>query len=186
MGAQAPGRGNMKYHNILKDDMRNGDGLRAVLFVSGCNHYCKGCQNPVTWDANDGVDFDSKAQTELFDYVAKDYCAGMTLSGGDPLYPGNRNDITALCYAFRERFGDTKTIWLYTGYKFEEIMSEPVVQLLDVIVDGEFNEELADVHYEWAGSTNQTIWRKKDGFWYASESYEDTLNDSIRNTCDMR
>lgn len=176
----------MRFQNIEKESMLNGDGIRAVLWLSGCNHYCKGCQNPVTWDANDGLVYGEEAENELFGYVDKDYCSGLTLSGGDPMYPGNRAEVTELCRRFRERYGDTKTIWMYTGYAFEEIMKEPVLQYLDVIVDGEFVEELKNVHYMWAGSTNQAIWRKKDGFWIANEEYEQVLNDNTRNSCDIR
>ena len=78
----------MKYHNITKDDMLNGDGLRVVLWVSGCNHACKACQNPITWDPNIGLDFDEKAKEEIFCELKKDYISGLTLSGGDPLFPG--------------------------------------------------------------------------------------------------
>ena len=77
--------------------MRNGDGLRVVLFVAGCNHYCKNCQNPVTWDPNDGLEFDTDAMMEIFEQLSKEYISGLTLSGGDPLYPGNREVIYRLC-----------------------------------------------------------------------------------------
>ena len=75
----------MRYHQILHDDMRNGDGLRVVLFVSGCNHYCKGCQNPITWDANDGLEFGTDAMLEIYEQLSKNYISGLTCSGGDPL-----------------------------------------------------------------------------------------------------
>ena len=78
----------MRFHNITKDDMLNGDGLRAVLWVSGCSHCCKDCQNPVTWDPNGGLTFDEEAKQELFAELSKDYISGVTLSGGDPLYFG--------------------------------------------------------------------------------------------------
>jgi len=77
----------VKYHNITKDDMLNGDGLRTVLWVSGCNHHCVGCQNPMTWDHNDGLVFDDAAKKEIFDQLDQNYIAGVTLSGGDPLHP---------------------------------------------------------------------------------------------------
>ena len=75
----------MNYHNILHDDMRNGEGLRVVLFVAGCNHHCKGCHNPETWDVNSGIKFDIDAFFEIMDELKKDYISGLTLSGGDPL-----------------------------------------------------------------------------------------------------
>lgn len=154
----------MKYHQILHDDMRNGDGLRVVLFVSGCNHYCKNCQNPVTWDANDGLEFDTDAMMEIFEQLSKEYISGLTLSGGDPLYPGNREVIYRLCQWAKGAFPE-KTIWCYTGYLFEQVKDLPVMEYIDVLVDGPFVQEFADVKYKWAGSTNQKIWRKINGEW---------------------
>ena len=84
----------MRYHNITKDDMNNGDGLRAVLWLAGCDHCCEQCQNPVTWDPNGGLPFDEEAKKELFDILSKDYISGITFSGGDPLFPGNRREVT--------------------------------------------------------------------------------------------
>lgn len=94
----------MRYHNITRDDMLNGDGLRVVLWVAGCNHCCKECQNPVTWDPNGGLPFDQAAKQELFDQLEKSYISGVTFSGGDPLYPGNRMEITALAKEIRKSF----------------------------------------------------------------------------------
>ena len=80
----------MRYHNITHDDMLNGDGLRAVLWVAGCNHRCKECHNPITWDIDGGIPFDDVAKTEIFAELDKDYISGITFSGGDPLHPENR------------------------------------------------------------------------------------------------
>ena len=77
----------MRYHNITKDDMLNGDGLRVVLWVAGCSHHCKGCQNPITWDPDGGIPFDEAAKQEIFEQLDKDYISGITFSGGDPLHP---------------------------------------------------------------------------------------------------
>ena len=79
----------MKYQNITHDDLLNGKGLRVVLWVSGCAHHCKGCHNPITWDPNDGLEFDESAKQEIFNELSNDYIAGITFSGGDPLYPDN-------------------------------------------------------------------------------------------------
>ena len=154
----------MRYHNILHDNMANGDGLRVVLFVSGCNHYCKNCQNPVTWDPNDGLEFTTKEISEICEQLSKDYISGLTLSGGDPLYPGNRESITKLCRFFKRGYPN-KSIWCYTGYLFEQVKDLPVMQYIDVLVDGPFVQDLADVKYKWAGSVNQKIYRKIDGEW---------------------
>ncbi len=136
--------------------MLNGDGLRAVLWVSGCAHACPGCHNPITWDAAGGLPFDQAAKEELFSELQKDYISGVTFSGGDPLFPANREEIAALAQEIRGRFPD-KTIWLYTGYKWEEIRSLPAAQLSDVVVDGRFVEAVADPLLLWRGSENQRV-----------------------------
>lgn len=146
----------MRYHNITKDDMLNGEGLRVVLWVSGCAHACPGCHNPVTWDAESGLPFDAAAKAELFEELQKDYIAGVTLSGGDPLYPANREAIAALCQEIKDHFPD-KTIWLYTGYKWEEIRHLPLIQNVDVVVDGRYIEAARDTLLSWRGSENQRV-----------------------------
>ena len=95
----------MRYHNITKDDMLNGDGLRVVLWVAGCEHHCPNCQNPVTWDINGGLEFDEAAKKEIFDELEKNYVSGITFSGGDPLHTQNRKDVGALIEEIKEKFG---------------------------------------------------------------------------------
>lgn len=146
----------MNYHNITKDDMKNGDGLRVVLWVSGCLHNCKNCQNPVTWDPESGLLFDERARSELFELLSRNYISGLTLSGGDPLFPGNEKEVTALAKEVKERFPD-KTIWLYTGYLFEEIRDKRIMEYTDVVVDGRYVDELRDVKLKWRGSSNQRV-----------------------------
>ena len=107
----------MRYHNITKDDMLNGDGLRVVLWVAGCDHCCKGCQNHVTWDPDGGLPFDEAAKQEIFDQLDKSYISGITFSGGDPLHNANRLGVRALINEIKEKYPD-KTIWVYTGSKW--------------------------------------------------------------------
>lgn len=146
----------MRYHDITKDDMLNGDGLRVVLWVAGCTHHCEGCQNPVTWDPEGGILFDRAAKEEIFEQLDQAYIDGITFSGGDPLYVGNREEVLALAKEIRERYPD-KSIWLYTGYRFEEIWEEPLMACLDVLVDGRYLEEERDVTLPWRGSANQRV-----------------------------
>lgn len=146
----------MRYHNITKDDMLNGPGLRTVLWVAGCNHNCPECHNPITWDIRGGLPFDQKAREELFAELEKDYIAGVTLSGGDPLHPRNREEIGVLAAEIRNRFPG-KTIWLYTGYTWEQICGLPLIRSLDVVVDGEFIVKLKDNSLHWKGSSNQRV-----------------------------
>ncbi len=150
----------MRYHNITYEDMLNGDGLRVVLWVAGCEHGCEGCQNPVTWNPEDGLEFDCEAMEEIETELKKDYIAGITFSGGDPLHPSNIEKVREISELVREKYSG-KTIWLYTGYSWEDIeRSEEMfaaVRLCDVVVDGRFEKALKENKYHWAGSTNQRI-----------------------------
>lgn len=146
----------MRYHNITKDDMRNGDGLRVVLWVAGCSHCCKECQNPFTWDPDGGLLFDDLAKQEIFEQLDKSYISGITFSGGDPLHQANIAGIRELSKEIHEKYPD-KTQWLYTGYSWEEIFEDSVVNNLDVVVDGEFDIKLKDNTLMWKGSKNQKV-----------------------------
>ena len=146
----------MHYHNITKDDMLNGDGLRVVLWVAGCAHACPGCHNPETWEADSGIPFDQAAKDELFAELEKDYISGVTFSGGDPLFPGNRETVGALCREIRQRFPD-KTIWMYTGYRWEQVSELAILDTVDVLVDGRFEQALDDTALHWRGSANQRL-----------------------------
>ena len=146
----------MRYHDITKDDMRNGEGLRVVLWVAGCSHQCKGCQNPITWNPDGGIPFDEASKDEIYEQLNKDYISGITFSGGDPLYPGNREEILALARDIKKNYPD-KNIWLYTGFEWNEIKHEPIVQYLDVVVDGRYLEAERDVSLAWKGSANQRV-----------------------------
>lgn len=146
----------MRYHNITKDDMLNGDGLRVVLWVAGCSHGCKGCHNPVTWDVKGGIPFNEEAKAEVFAELEKPYISGITFSGGDPLHEANRADTGALIREIKKTFPE-KTIWVYTGYEWEDIKDLPYIQDADVVVDGRFLEELKDPALHWKGSENQRV-----------------------------
>ena len=151
----------MRYHNITKDDMLNGDGLRVVLWVAGCSHGCPECQNPVTWDPNGGLPFTEKEKHELFDELEKPYIAGITFSGGDPLHEANEVEITALAKEIRDRFPH-KTIWLYTGYEWSALAGHEILNYIDVLVDGRYEKELRDTQLHWRGSTNQHVINVKE------------------------
>jgi len=146
----------MRYHNITKDDMLNGDGLRVVLWVAGCDHGCPGCHNPITWDICGGLPFDEAAWQEICDELNRDYVSGITFSGGDPLHPQNRDEIGKLAETIKCRWPG-KTVWLYTGYMWDEVKDMPAVQAADVVVDGEFVEALKDPKLHWKGSSNQRV-----------------------------
>ena len=146
----------MNYHNITKDDMLNGDGLRVVLWVSGCDHHCKECQNPVTWNPCDGLEFDESTKQEIYESLDKNYISGITFSGGDPLYNGNRECVTSFAKKIRDKYPD-KTIWLYTGYLYEDVKDLEIIKYIDVMVDGPFMIDEKNTQAKWKGSDNQRV-----------------------------
>lgn len=146
----------MRYHNITKDDMLNGDGLRVVLWVAGCSHCCKDCHNPITWDPDGGLPFDEAAKQEIFNQLEKPYISGITFSGGDPFHSANRPDVRSLMAEIKKRYPE-KTIWLYTGEDWENILQDAAVQYIDVLIDGEFVSEEKDATLHWKGSRNQRV-----------------------------
>lgn len=169
----------INYHNITHDDMNNGNGLRVVLWLSGCSHHCYNCQNPQTWNPDSGIPFDESAKQEIFTELSKDYISGITFSGGDPLHENNLDEVLKLVHEIRISFPE-KTIWLYTGYTFEECQpfSEDglllgskfapnlqkilkkqweIISNVDVLVDGEYIDEQKDLTIKWRGSKNQRV-----------------------------
>lgn len=153
----------MNYHNITKDDMLNGDGLRVVLWVSGCTLKCPNCQNPQTHPFDSGILFDDEAEKELFEALDKPWIKGITFSGGHPLESQNVFKVKELIIKIRSKFPD-KDIWLYTGYRWEMLqlfspVAFEVVKLCDVLCDGPFIEELKDntSNCKWVGSQNQRV-----------------------------
>lgn len=154
----------MKYHNITKADMLNGEGLRVVLWTSGCSHHCQACQNPITWDPDDGLVFDEQAKNEIFEELEKEWCSGLTLSGGDPLFIKNRETMASLVAEVKQKYPN-KDIWCYTGYTWKELMSQieddenlkVILNNIDVLLDGRFMLHLALEKLHYVGSSNQQI-----------------------------
>ena len=156
--------------------MNNGDGLRVVLWLSGCSHHCYNCQNPQTWNPDSGIPFDESAKQEIFNELSKDYISGITFSGGDPLHENNLDEVLKLVQEIRISFPD-KTIWLYTGYDFDLLNSKyneykytpfaanadewltrwEIISNIDVLVDGEYIDEQKDLTLKWRGSKNQRV-----------------------------
>ena len=151
----------MNYHGITLTSFNNGEGMRTVLWVAGCEHHCQGCHNAYSWDENGGKPFDREAKDILFRALNRTWIEGVTFSGGDPLHPANREGITTLAKEIKAEF-PKKNIWLYTGYTYDEVKDLEVMQYIDVIVDGKFMEGLADENYKYAGSTNQRVIHVKE------------------------
>ena len=146
----------MNYLTITHNDMLNGDGLRVVLWVSGCSLHCEDCQNKYSWNFNEGILFDERAKEEIFSELKKDYISGITITGGHPLEKQNIEEIEKLCKEIKINFPN-KTIWLYTGFVFEEIKNYPILKYIDVLIDGRYEKELRDISLKWRGSQNQRV-----------------------------
>lgn len=159
--------GIINYHNITCPDQNNGDGLRVVLWLSGCSHHCKGCQNPQTWDKDSGINFDENAVEELLTDLKFDYISGITLTGGDPLNENNVIEVLNFLNKITVLFPQ-KTVWIYTGYTWEEIINptieddasvarKEILKYCDVLVDGRYIDEQRDITLKWRGSKNQRV-----------------------------
>lgn len=155
----------MYYTDIYKTDTTNGVGVRVVLWTSGCSHYCKDCHNPQTWSPTYGTPYTNDTIEEILTALDKSYIDGITLSGGDPLYAGNLKDILDLVKIIREKLPQ-KTIWIYSGFTWEEIhssddkdmlMRKEIVELCDVFVDGKFELEKKNILLKYCGSENQKV-----------------------------
>ena len=157
----------MNYASIRECDIANGEGVRVTLFVSGCTHHCRGCFNPEQWDFDCGEPFDADTEKRIFDLLAPSHIAGLSILGGEPMEPENQRVLVPFIRRMRERFGDSKNVWVYTGCVLEtELQSEShwrtevtdeFISLVDVLVDGPFVEELKDISLRFRGSSNQRI-----------------------------
>lgn len=146
----------MKYHKIAKVDMNNGPGLRVAIWFSGCEFACKGCFNYKLWDFNYGQDYTQDTEDYIIECMSNDYIDGITLIGGEPLHPNNLDGVTKLVNRIKKELPE-KTIWSYTGFLYEEVKHLPVVQQLDVLIDGLFDITKTTPKVKYAGSYNQRV-----------------------------
>lgn len=145
----------MNYDRYYTCDVVNGEGLRVTLFVTGCAHACPGCYNSSTWNRLAGQAFTEEVRDRVLELCADH--DGLSLSGGDPLLPANREAVTDLCRRFKLRYPD-KDIWMWTGYLYEEVRDLPVLRDVDVLIDGPYRQELPTTQ-PWRGSDNQRLIR---------------------------
>lgn len=163
----------MNYLKIEHDDVCNGIGIRCTIWFTGCSHKCTGCFNKETWDENSGIEFNIEAKKELFDELSKDYISGITFSGGDPLHKNNIIEVNNIIQEIKKQFPN-KTIWLYTGYTWEELSPNTLIRGIDeestlhnvraniikscnVVIDGPYIDDLRDITLKWRGSSNQRV-----------------------------
>lgn len=157
----------MNYQNITSPDINNGKGCRVTLWVSGCPHRCPGCHNSETWEDSFGQPFDNLAFEELFNKLNKSYITGLTISGGEPLDLSNTDKlgtILNIVKKFRDSFGNSKNIWIYTGNLLNDLYTNSLtIEILkntDYLVDGRFDIKLRNVSLPFRGSENQIIYKK--------------------------
>lgn len=151
----------MKYLKITAPDINNGIGCRVTLWLPGCSHNCFGCHNKWTHDYNQGIEFDQASKKEIYKWLDKKYIDGLTISGGDPLDQPNDilNDLIDFLKQVRQIYGDKKTIWVYTGFKIEELndIQLEVLKYCNILVDGRYINELRNITLPFRGSENQRI-----------------------------
>lgn len=156
----------MNYCNIKNFDIANGYGVRVSLFVSGCTNACKGCFQPETWDFEYGNPFTKKTEDEILKMMDEDFIDGLTLLGGDPFEPANQKALIGFLKRVRKE-RPTKNIWAFTGFTFEELKTEgsysrtdvtdEILDLIDVLIDGRFEEDKKDIRLQFRGSSNQRL-----------------------------
>ena len=145
----------MKYNKIRKMDISNGPGVRVSIFFQGCAFHCKNCFNPETWDFDGGKEFTDETIEHILDLCDNEYIVGLSMLGGEPMHPTNLPGTTKLAKAFKERFPN-KSLWSWSGFTYEDYVSkQEVINYLDVLVDGQYKDELRDPRLKYAGSTNQ-------------------------------
>lgn len=146
----------MNYNKIRKMDISNGPGVRVSIFMQGCQFHCKNCFNPETWDFKKGKEFTDKTIERVLELAEKDYIVGLSILGGEPMHPKNRENTTRLAKAFKEKYSD-KNIWMWSGFLFENIKDEEVFKYIDVLIDGQYKDELHDFTLKYRGSSNQRV-----------------------------
>ncbi len=147
----------MHYNKIRKMDISNGPGVRVSIFMQGCVFNCKNCFNPETHDFNEGKELDDEAIEKVLTLCENTYVKGLSILGGEPLHPKNIEGTTILAKRFKERFPN-KTIWLWSGFIYDrDLVGKEIFQYIDVLVDGQYQDELRDPTLKWCGSRNQRV-----------------------------
>ena len=146
----------MNYSGIIYNDIANGPGVRVSLFVSGCRNHCPGCFNPQTWDFGYGEPFTKKTEKEIIKALRPSWIQGLSILGGDPMEPENQRALLPFFKRIRIMLPD-KDVWLYTGYRLEDVSGSPLLPYVDVVVDGPFIEAEKDISLVFRGSRNQRI-----------------------------
>ena len=147
----------MRYNLIRKMDISNGPGVRVSVFMQGCAFHCENCFNPETWDFDKGHEFNDEVIDHILELCSPSHIKGLSILGGEPMHPKNIEGTTKLAKAFREKYPD-KSLWAWSGFLFDrDLKDKEVMKYLDVLVDGQFKNELHDPTLKWRGSANQRV-----------------------------
>jgi len=146
----------MRYNLIRKMDISNGPGVRVSIFMQGCAFHCKNCFNSETWDFDGGEEFTKEIIDKVLFLCENSYIKGLSILGGEPMHPKNIEGTTKLAKAFKEKFPD-KNLWVWSGFLFEQLKDKEVLKYVDVLVDGQYVDELHDPRLKWKGSSNQRV-----------------------------
>lgn len=146
----------MNYNKIRKTDISNGPGIRVAIFVQGCTFNCKNCFNPETHDFDGGKEFNQATIDTIIELCSKDHIKGLSILGGEPLHPKNITEVTHLAKEVKTHIPD-KEIWVWSGFKYEYLKNQEIFKYIDVLVDGQFEEDKHDPTLKWRGSSNQRV-----------------------------
>ena len=147
----------MRYNKIRKMDISNGPGVRVSIFMQGCTFNCKNCFNPETHDFNGGREFLDETIEKVLDLCSLDHIVGLSILGGEPMHPKNIDGTTKLAKMFKERYPN-KTIWVWSGFLFDrDLKDKEVMKYIDVLVDGQYKDELNNPKLKYCGSSNQRV-----------------------------
>lgn len=146
----------MRYNKIRKMDISNGPGIRVSIFMQGCSFHCKDCFNSETWDFKAGKEFNDEVINKVLDLASLPHIVGLSILGGEPMHPNNREGTIKLAKAFKKRYPN-KDIWVWSGYLFDELKDIEGLSYIDTLVDGRFVIEQANPTLKFRGSSNQRV-----------------------------
>ena len=147
----------MRYNKIRKMDISNGPGVRVSIFMQGCSFNCKNCFNKETHDFSGGKEFCDETVERVLELCDNENIEGLSILGGEPMHPSNIEGTTKLAKAFKEKFPN-KNVWAWSGFSFDkDLKDKEVVKYLDVLIDGQYNDELSNPTLKWKGSENQRV-----------------------------
>ena len=147
----------MRYNTIRKMDISNGPGVRVSVFMQGCHFHCKNCFNPDTWNFEGGKEFNDETIDDVLNLCEEGHIKGLSILGGEPMHPKNIEATTKLAKAFKNKYPN-KNLWVWSGFRYdEELKDKEVLNYIDVLVDGQYVDELHDFTLKWRGSSNQRV-----------------------------